>query len=395
MVMKILWFPRLQTDIDKLHITTWREMCRELDRKGVNTKIAIVGYDDGNIFNMPYIRIAVIKKKFLRLFSFLIDGYIKFVINYFSFKPDVIILDIYSIWFSFPLAIFNSKNKPLFIVDNRTPFHNPLSQESTLLDVLMASYTKLCYWYCNLFLHGVTVITEHYRQQVCKDFSFSLSVVGVWGSGVDVERFSPKHNNNNKPDFLKGKFVLMQHGEISYNRGLFETIEAISMINNKEVCLLLIGDSVAGSNAKEDIKQLIEKLKLEERVYLLPPVAHSEIPKYISYCDCAVMAYPDIEYWNNNNPIKLLEYISMGKVVICTDMWTFRNVMDRRKCAYYLNNNNAEEIVAAINYCYENRAFLYQWGRDGIEIINKGYTWRKQAENLLRFIDQLKIIKRK
>ncbi len=369
-------------------------MCKELGRKGVNAKIAIVGYDDGNIFNMPYIRIAVIKKKFLRLFSFLIDGYIKFAINYFSFKPDVIILDIYSIWFSFPLAIFNSKNKPLFIVDNRTPFYNSLSQESTLLDVLMASYTKLCYWYCNLFLHGMTVITEHYRQQVCKNFKFPYSAVGVWGSGVDVERFSQKRNNN-KPAFLKGKFVLMQHGEISYNRGLFETIEAISMINNKEVCLLLIGDSVAGSNAKEDIKQLIKKLKLEERVYLLPPVTHSEIPKYISYCDCAIMAYPDIQYWNNNNPIKLIEYISMGKVVICTDMWTFKNVMDRKKCAYYLSNNNAESIAAAINYCYENREFLSEWGKEGIEIVNKGYTWRKQAENLLGLIDQLQIDARK
>jgi len=97
------------------------------------------------------------------------------------------------------------------------------------------------------------------------------------------------------------------------------------------------------------------------------------------------MAYPDIEYWNNNNPIKLLEYLAMGKVVICTNMWTFRDVIDNKKCGYYIPDNQPKTIANAINACYENRKLLDEWGKEGIEIIKKRFTWNKQAERLYKF----------
>jgi len=43
------------------------------------------------------------------------------------------------------------------------------------------------------------------------------------------------------------------------------------------------------------------------------------------------MAYTDTEYWKNNNPLKFLEYLAMGKVVICTNMKTFNTIAGDRK----------------------------------------------------------------
>ncbi len=388
--MKILWFPSLQDDIDKLHITTWREMCGELEQRFYcNVKIAIAGKPASNVFDRSYISIPIIRKKFLRILTFLIFGYLKFLYNFLTFSPQVVILDLYSIWFSIPFA-FLPRRRTLFIVDNRTPFYNVGSENDTMKDRLMRYYAKLSYQYCKLFLDGMTVITDYYKQQVCKDFGFNSSHIGVWGSGVDVNKFLPeKYNICERPSFLKDRFVIMQHGQISYNRGLFETVEALSMVKQDNICLVLIGDAVAGSKAKNDILTLIKDLDLEKSVYILPPVLHSEIPKYISYSDCAVMAYPNIEYWNNNNPIKLLEYIAMGKVVICTDMWTFKDVMNNQKCAYYIKNNNPQSIADAIEYCYENRGSLEAWGTEGIQIVEERYTWHKQAERLCDFIGQL------
>ncbi|HDH52987.1 MAG TPA: glycosyltransferase [Nitrospirae bacterium] len=122
---------------------------------------------------------------------------------------------------------------------------------------------------------------------------------------------------------------------------------------------------------------------------MLPPVPYSEIPEYISYCDCAIMAYPDIEYWNLNNPIKLLEYLAMGNVVICTDMWTFNDVMGNEKCACYVKDDSPQTIAEAINYCYNNKNLLREWGKTGTEIVREKYTWEKEAGNLLDFIECL------
>ncbi|MBI2471499.1 MAG: glycosyltransferase [Planctomycetes bacterium] len=388
--MKILWFPRLQFDIDTLHITTWREMCRELELNcGCTVKIAIAGKPNSNIIDRSHIRVFIIRKKVFRVLSFLFFGYVKFLYHYFKFRPQAVILDIFSIWFSIPFSIL-LPTRSLFIVDNRTPFYNSTSKDSTIKDRGMKIYTKLSYWYCKVFLDGMTVITDFYKQQVCQDFKFTSTNIGVWGSGVDIDRFSPqKFKDNFKPTFFRDKFVLMQHGEISYNRGLFETVEALAMLSRKDICLVLIGNAVTGSKAKDDILRLIKKLNLEKNVFILPPVPHAEIPKHISYCDCAIMAYPNIGYWNNNNPIKLIEYLAMGKVVICTDMWTFRNVIGNKKCGYFIKDNSYESIAKAINYCYENRKYIEEWGKEGIEIVKEGYTWNKQAKRLLDFVNAL------
>jgi len=384
--MKILWFPRLQLDIDTLHITTWREMCRELEGMGCEVRIAIAGKDSNNIFDRDYIRIFLIRKKYLRILTFWIFGFIKFVYAYFAFKPNVVILDISSTWFSLPFVII-SRWKVLFIVDNRTPNYDETSNKSSMRDRVMKFYTNLSHWYSRHFLNGMTVITSYYKEQVCRRFGFPLSSIGVWGSGVDTSVFLPqKHASDIKPSFLKGKFIVMQHGYMSYNRGLLETIEAISRIDNEDIVLLLIGDG----KVKPEILRKIERRGLEKKVYVLPPVPYSEIPTYIGYSNCAIMAYPNIEYWNNNNPIKLLEYLAMGKVVICTDMWTFKAVCGESKCACYLEDNDPETIKDAISYCYQNRSSLVNWGAEGIDIVRERFTWRKQAERLINFIDSLR-----
>lgn len=393
--MKILWFPRLQFDVDKLHITTWREMYREIKNLGHVVEIAIAGRQNNEeIFKEKYICIPIIRIKFFRILSFWITGFLKFITAYFKLNPNVVILDLFTIWFSLLLIFIPPKKRSFIIVDNRTPFNNLTSQEFTIRDTVFKFYTRVSYLYCKYFLDGMTVITDHYKQNVCKDFKFDVSTIGVWGSGVDIERFSPlKYRHKDAPFFLKDKFVLMQHGEISYNRGLFETVEALGMIAREDVCLVLIGTAIAGSKAKDDILQLIKKFKLEKNVFVLPPVPHAEIPMYISYCDCAIMAYPNIDYWNNNNPIKLLEYLAMGKVVMCTDMWTFRKVIGNKNCAYYLKDNSPESIAQAINVCYQNRESLQEWGLEGIEVVKENYTWRKQAQRLLDFNVKLQLRK--
>ncbi len=386
--MKILWFPRLQFDIDKLHITTWREMCRELEQRWLcDVRIAIAGGPCNNVFNKGYIPIFIIRKKFFRLLTFWIIGYVKFIYHCLIFKPDVVILDIFTVWFSIPFSIL-PKRKMLIIVDNRTPFYNSNPYKSTPGDRIIKFYTKLCYRYCKYFLDGMTVITDYYKQHVCNDFGIKPSFVGVWGSGADIDIFSPeKVKGSCRPDFLREKFVLMQHGGFCCNRGVLEAIDAIKLVNNEEIVLVLIGDGTA----KLEILQKIKALGLEKRVYFLPAIPYSEVPTYISYCNCAIMAYPNMDYWNNNSPIKLFEYLAMGKLVICTDIWTFRNTAGNRKCLYYIKQNDAGTIAKAINYCYENKEYLDEWGQAGIKIVKENFTWHKQAGNLLSFIEQLRI----
>lgn len=384
--IKILWFPRLQPDVFDLHLTTWREMCREFELSGCAVKIAVTGEDKNNILDRECIHVFLIKKKYLRILSFWISGYAKFIYNYFKFRPDIVLLDVFSVWFSVPFVFFINR-KTVFLIDNRAPHYSKTSGRQAFRDKTIRYYTKLAYLFCEYFLDGMTVITEYYKEYVHNNFGFPYSSIGVWGSGVDMNKFAlQKYENSERPDFLKNKFVIMQHGEFSGNRGIFETIKAVSLTGREDICLFLIGDG----SAKTDILRLIERLGMERNVYVLPPAAHPEIPAWISYCDCAVMAYPDIEYWNNNNPIKLLEYLAMGKVIICTDMWTFRTIGDNLKSIYYTKDNDPATIADAITYLYTNREFLNEWGKEGVEVVRKKHTWHHQAKAVLDFSGEMR-----
>jgi len=382
--MRILWFPRLQFDIDKLHITTWREMYNELQNVGISVKIAVGGKDTDRILNIPYIRIPIFRIKFLRILTFWISGYLKFLINFYLFKPDVVILDVYSVWFSFPFRLI-SKGRCLFILDNRTPQHD-FPYQSAIRSYIMEFYTKMAFLYCRYFLDGITVINRFYKEQVCADYKFKDIDIGIWGSGVNTALFSPeKYILLEKPQFLKDKFILMLHGTFTFNRGLFELIDAMRLLKNNDIVLVLIGDGVA----KDAITQKIEGSNLQKRVYVLSALSYERMPEYISFCDCAIMAYPNNEYWNHNSPIKLIEYFAMGKVVICTDIQSFKDIAGDRKCAYYIADNSQELILKAIGHCYENRMLLKDWGKQGLEVVKNRYTWARQADNLLKYIKQL------
>jgi glycosyltransferase involved in cell wall biosynthesis len=359
-------------------------MCNSLEINGADIKIAIAGKEVDENWNRPYIKVPIIRRRFLRIISFWILGYLEFVRSYLTHRPDAVILDIISIWFSIPFVLF-PRRKCIFIIDNRTPLYD-LEFYKKIGDKIMNWYTKLSFWYCRYFLDGMTVINGYYKKQVCKQFNFNPDVVGVWGSGVNIEMFSTaKYKESKRPSFLNNKFVLMHHGGLGPRRGLLQAIEAMSLVDNKNIVLVLIGSIEPGLGIMQKIKQL----GLEERVFVLKPIPFYQIPTYISYCDCAIMAYPDMEYWKNNSPIKLIEYFGMGKVVICTDIWTFRDVVKDKKCAYFIANNNPKLIADAINYCYENRASLEERGRQGEEIVKEKYTWNKLAQNLLDFIKVL------
>ena len=378
-------------DIDKLHITTWREMSKELRLLGHRVEVAIAGEPNPDIFDAPYIQVPIIRVKFLRLFTFWIFGFVKFVIEYLRFRPNAVILDIFSIWFSVIFLFSCARRRCTIVLDNRTPYYDDTSKKYTPRDIFLRVYTHWAYRYWMLIGGTVTAITEHYKKTLCRDFEMPKSRIGVWGSGVDIGKFNPQNYEKLENHFpWKGKFVIIQHGEVSYNRGIFETIRAMSLIKDDNLAFVIIGSAINNQKIENEIDDLIDNLMLSHKVYRVSAVPYAEVPRYLNSADCDVMAYPKIEYWNNNNPIKLLEYLSMGKVVICTDMWTFRDVCGTNKCAVYIKDNEPKAIAEAIVCCYQNRDNLNEWGREGKNVIKKRFTWKRQAENFVNFIQYIK-----
>jgi len=236
---------------------------------------------------------------------------------------------------------------------------------------------------------GMTIITPLMKKEVSDNFGIDQSKVGVWTSGVSESLFNPEtfslaSSEMKKKLGLSEKFVVFYHGVFSATRGLEETIEAMKLIKPKypAIVFFLLGN---GPDINR-LKTLIQKEGLQENVIIHDSVEQSEVPKFIDFCDVGIVPLPCNIYWRFQSPLKLLEYLSMKKVVILSDLPAHRLVVNKEKCVIYFSSVNPQEIAKSIEYAYDNRANLGYWGNVGREIIEREYTWEKVAKDLENYL---------
>lgn len=115
-------------------------------------------------------------------------------------------------------------------------------------------------------------------------------------------------------------------------------------------------------------------------------VAYSDVPKYIAMCNVGIVPLPNLPYWRHQCSLKLLEYLTIEKVVIVTDIPANREIVGNGKCGIYISSPNPVEIANSIVHVYQNREKLKKWGTSGREIITKRCNWGKAAEGLENYV---------
>lgn len=240
---------------------------------------------------------------------------------------------------------------------------------------------------------GMTIITPSMRKEISDKFDLDATRIGTWTSGVSESLFNPKTYASRRSVLkrklgLSEKFVVFYHGIFTASRGLDETIEAIKLLKPKypSIVFFLLGNGpIAGS-----LQALIQKEGLNENVIIHNSVDQLQVPEFIDFCDVGIVPLPYNIYWRFQSPLKLLEYLSMKKVVIISDIPAHRLVVNEAKCAIYLSSVKAEEIAKSIEYAYNNRDKLSFWGNAGREIILREYTWERVAKDLESYLVSLK-----
>lgn len=226
------------------------------------------------------------------------------------------------------------------------------------------------------------------RDAVMSWVAFNPTRICIWSSGVNTSVFAPRRTDRQLAEELglQGKFIVMYHGVLTFhpNRGLAEAVQAMKLVKgrNSQVVLVLLGNGPAA----DYLQELATELSIKSSVLLLSSVPYQEVPRYIGLCDVGLMAYPDTDYWKMNNPIKLLEYLAIGKPVIVRDMLTFRSVVGRSRGAILISSNDPVTIADAICKAQENKHFLRTEGLKGRELIVRNFTWAQQAAKLDSFL---------
>lgn len=164
------------------------------------------------------------------------------------------------------------------------------------------------------------VINEVLREYAIKMGS-DPNKTHVMPAGVDLKRYDP----NIKGDKIRSQygletddFVLFFMGWLYHFSGLKEVLMKLGKTKDihPRLKILIVGDG----DAYEDLIEIIKKYQLEETVILTGKQPFDQIPDFISSGDvCILPAHLNDIMWNIV-PIKIYEYMAMGKPVITTNL---------------------------------------------------------------------------
>jgi glycosyltransferase involved in cell wall biosynthesis len=159
-----------------------------------------------------------------------------------------------------------------------------------------------------------------------------------------------KHNLNKK------KFVVLFVGRITALKGVQYLIDAISLIKNEKLKLLLVGREVKHENFRDKVKEF----NLENIIEFVGYVPDEELPNYYSVADCVVL--PSL---SEGFGIVLAEAMASKKPVIASDTEPLPEVVGEG--GIIVPAKDAKKLSVAIQILMKNRKLREELAEKAIE----------------------------
>jgi glycosyltransferase involved in cell wall biosynthesis len=145
--------------------------------------------------------------------------------------------------------------------------------------------------------------------------------------------------------------------------------------------LLIVGDGPM----REEIEHKASKLGCRSSVILTGSVPHQAIPLYICAVDLTVIP----ETNDFRSPIKMFEYMSMGKPVVAPRMPAIKCVIEDEKDGLLFDSGNAAEFKDALLRLLNSRDERNAMGASAFRKIRDGFTWEIHAKQIVRLITSI------
>lgn len=143
---------------------------------------------------------------------------------------------------------------------------------------------------------------------------------------------------------------------------------------------LLVGDGVERSR----IEGVLKRNALAERFCLAGHVSHHLVPGYVKVMDIAVLPSSG-EY---NSPMKLFEYMAMGRAVVVPDTPAIREVIQHGRNGLLFRAGDADALAAQITGLLDDEDMRRRIGRQAREDVLREHNWPRVAQRVLDRVKQ-------
>ncbi len=210
---------------------------------------------------------------------------------------------------------------------------------------------------------AVVTICDGLRQEI-EARGITSDKLTVVPNVIDNAAFSRTGDGN--PDLRKSlsikrnDLVLGFIGSFYHYEGLdFLVRESAKLLHAQpELKFLLVG----GGPAYGEIDALIKKLDLTGQIILTGRVSHENVAAYYELID--VFVYPRLRLRLTElvTPLKPLEAMAMGRIVVASDVGGHRELIDHSRTGYLFAANSGEALRSTLSHVLKSRIHLQTMG---------------------------------
>lgn len=93
--------------------------------------------------------------------------------------------------------------------------------------------------------------------------------------------------------------------------------------------------------------------------------------------------YPD------SYPTKLFDYMALGLPVVTSDFALYQQIVEQHQCGFCIAPDNAAALAKTLTWLIENHSEAQEMGKRGRQAVENEYNWQLEAQELLRFYQQV------
>lgn len=222
----------------------------------------------------------------------------------------------------------------------------------------------------------VTTICEGLRKDIV-DRGIPKDKVTVIPNAVDVSHFTygaPADEALKQKLSLDGKLVLGFIGSFYAYEGLPLLLDAlpIMLAKNPDIRVLLVG----GGPQEALVKQKIQALGIQDQVVLTGRVPHSEVQSYYNLVDLLVYPRLDMRLTDLVTPLKPLEAMAQGKLVLASDVGGHKELITDGKNGFLFKAGSAESLAERVMGLLGDKESLESIREQGREYVETERNWR-------------------
>lgn len=247
---------------------------------------------------------------------------------------------------------------------------NDPTVDAPFIEGRIGLFTKLFagLWEWFVFKFSDKIITHHKVMAERAD----KSKVEVVTNGVDVDKFNPGKFKRSK---WMGKFVCLFIGTFAEWQGVSTIIKTAKDLKRyKKIFFVFAG----------------EKRKNDKNTVFLGEVEYNKIPELIANSDVCLYTPDVVNYTPMKklgfyfSPLKLFEYMSMGKPVIVSDAGNLKELVKDGVNGYKIKVNDSKSLRKKILKLYKNKKVRKKMGEANRKECVDMYSWIEIAGRILK-----------